>query len=86
MTARYIGPSLWVVFASVLGLISYLLLSACDFGRPLFGFRYCQSQVSFPHTASRYEQERERSLKRHLHEAELRTAQLPVCIQKPQPE
>jgi hypothetical protein len=75
-----------VFFTLMLGLISYQLLRACDFEHALFGFRYCQRAASAPQIANSSERERERSLTRRLHEAELRTAQLPVCTTKPQPK
>jgi hypothetical protein len=83
LISRYIGPTLWAAFAIALGAIAHQLLLACDTGSGLFGLRYCQSRAAFSPVGSNLEQERERSLRKRLHEAELRLAQLPACPAPP---
>lgn len=74
---------LWITFAALIAVTAYQLLLACDLGRPIFGFRYCEAGQR-PQTGATDDALRERSLRERLHAAELRLAELPACTQKPE--
>ena len=80
MTSHIARAVPWAAFAIIILTIWLTLLYACDLGvTPLFGLRYCRvPQASLPANLLR-ERERERDLRRRLHEAGLHMAGLPRC-------
>jgi hypothetical protein len=78
MPVRVLLVAGWVIFAFLVGCCGYLALAACDLGvRPLFGLGYCTVHAAPDRLGD--QRARERDLRDHIHEAELRLARLPVC-------
>jgi hypothetical protein len=82
MRDRVLGAAAWAIFAFIVGCGSYQALTACDLGpRPIFGLSYCAPHSTPDHLADQHA--RERDLRTHIHEAELRIARLPSCLASP---
>jgi len=77
---------LWIGFASLIVLGGYAMLSACDFGGTLnlYGYKYCAAAAAPGRLA--VERERERELRAHVLEAEIRLARLPSCAPPAPPQ
>ena len=70
---------LWALFVFLQAAMAYLLLSACDLGQPLFGFRYCKAPPAEAPGSLLREQERRADLRDRLRQAQLQLARKPIC-------